>query len=468
MHPVEGSGPELSALKAGVVSHNGSTTSLNQIPAMWSRWEEEAPTLGEPPVPATDHVSVQMGRNLIVVAGFTNPNNEDGGLVDRESVVYSYNLDTCAWKKHVNKGKEVPAPRAGPSAGAFMGCMYVFGGWCRGLAYTNELWKYDVRACAWTKLGPSSDDVEGVTWPSRRDKADVVAHEGSLYLFGGWGPRQGVNSANFTRSPQHQNNSPELGWNNEFWRFDIQSDRWSRVPTSDLTPQARAAHKLALIGDHMYVVGGRASAGRRSDVHRFDFANMRWSGPLGKGKRRAPMLSPNDPEDSARTGKRDWPVGRVWHSVSPIDSRSLLVFGGMGTKIVEDGKEQALPLDDAWIFDTNLETYRHVGNAPQPRLWHTAVVDETNGELVAYAGRVAVPQENFKDMRNDILKFRYAVPTLRSLCVSRLAKELVRAEAECAVPSHKPRRYIEVSEMDIPVEIFRDVQQKRLQNAVGS
>ena len=109
-------------------------------------------------------------------------------------------------------------------------------------------------------------------------------------------------------------------------RFDLESLRWSSVPTRGPRPLPRAAMSSAIIGDHVYIFGGRHEATRRADMHCLDMRTLEWTGES--------VPPPGSPR----------PSGRSWSSLSPVDGERLLfLYGGYD--------QNATPLSDGFLYD---------------------------------------------------------------------------------------------------------------------
>jgi N-acetylneuraminic acid mutarotase len=61
-----------------------------------------------------------------------------------------------------------------------------------------------------------------------------------------------------------------LQWFNDTWFFDARTNSWVEVECTGHTPSPREGHAAALIGDVMYIFGGRGSDGKMlSDLYAF-------------------------------------------------------------------------------------------------------------------------------------------------------------------------------------------------------
>jgi len=176
---------------------------------------------------------------------------------------------------------------------------------------------------AYVKVPPDS-------MPSRRDKLCGWTYENRLYFFGGFGPRIDSDTSYLKEDgnwvADHSVASQVLrGWNNQVICFDLDTKRWSSVPTTGPRPLPRAAMCCALLGDRVYIFGGRHEGTRRADMVCLDMKTFKWTGELVP------------PPDSER------PSGRSWSAMSVVDRHRLFLFGGYD--------QNSTPLHDSFFFD---------------------------------------------------------------------------------------------------------------------
>lgn len=74
----------------------------------------------------------------------------------------------------------------------------------------------------------------------------MVAHKGSLYLFGG----------EFTSPKQDR-----FHHYRDFWRFDLSTNEWDKLPVKG-GPQGRSGHRMAVHKSKIILFGGFTDTGR--------------------------------------------------------------------------------------------------------------------------------------------------------------------------------------------------------------
>jgi hypothetical protein len=169
------------------------------------------------------------------------------------------NVDGCG--PILNRGDErdwrrepdTPVLRDGPSSAAIGDRIYLVGGirgWSEDYAIAHSLdtvEAFDVRTRRWERLPPL---------PRRLNHVNVAAVGGDLYALGG-------TSESFERDVA----------TGESWRYRVAERRWEPLPPM---PTPRGAAGTAVVGDRIFVVGGRARRAVLPVVESFDTRTGRW------------------------------------------------------------------------------------------------------------------------------------------------------------------------------------------------
>ncbi|XP_008935624.1 PREDICTED: kelch domain-containing protein 2, partial [Merops nubicus] len=125
------------------------------------------------------------------------------------------------------------------------------------------------------------------------------------------------------------------------------------------------------------------------------------------------------------------PVGRSWHSLTPISSDHLFLFGGFTT--------DKQPLSDAWIYCISKNEWIQFEHnySEKPRLWHTACASE-EGEVIVFGGCANNLLAHSKAAHsNEILVFSLQPRSLVRLCLEAVIcfKEMLASSWNC-LPKH--------------------------------
>ncbi|XP_062568309.1 kelch domain-containing protein 2-like [Saccostrea cucullata] len=305
--------------------------------------------------------------------------------------LWIYDTEFQVWFS--NKSKDVhPIAASGCSACAQEDSMYVFGGHASH-GYLNTLYKLDLNTLQWEGIFPIATSPT----PSPRDKAVSWFYEKKFYTFGGYGIIDYTRDNMYleeSRSFFQDETSEHRGWNNQLCIFDFNTKEWSLAECKGQKPSARAASSAVRFGSKVFIFGGRHRNLRLNDLHCLDLDTATWSGSL-----------------SVRSEE---PEGRSWHSANALSSTHMFVYGGFNTNCI--------PLSDAWILDIISLQWTHLSQFPttQPRLWHTACVTQDK-EVIVFGGCgnniLEDGEESQVDHRNDILYFQLYPHTLKRICL---------------------------------------------------
>ncbi|KAL5068818.1 hypothetical protein RYX36_019705 [Vicia faba] len=279
--------------------------------------------LGFSPSQRWGHSACFSGRFMYVFGGCC------GGL--HFSDVLCLDLDKMEWNKVVTTG-EKPGPRDSHSAVLVGQKMIVFGG-TNGFKKVNETHILDLYTKEWIR-----PKCEG-TPPSPREShtATLVGGE-RLVIFGG----SGEGDANYL---------------NDLHILDLKTMRWSEfAEVSGDLPVPRDSHCSVAVGNKLIVYGGDSGDMYHGDVSLLDMETMTWIRMKNQGSS---------------------PGVRAGHAAVNIRTK-VYIIGGVGDKRY---------CNDIWVFDihTCLWTQLDInGQQPQGRFSHTAVV--ADNDIAIYGG----------------------------------------------------------------------------------
>ncbi|XP_004495646.1 uncharacterized protein [Cicer arietinum] len=274
-----------------------------------------------------------------------------------------------------------PSQRWGHSA-CFSGrLMYVFGGCCGGLHFSDVLC-LDLDNMEWSKVATTGEK------PGPRDSHSAVLVGHKMIVFGGTNGFKKVNDIHI---------------------LDLFTKEWVSPKCEGTPPSPRESHTATLVGGERLVVfggSGEGDANYLNDLHILDFRTMRWSNPEVKGD----LPVPRDSHCTLSVGNKlivyGGDSGDQYHGdVNLLDMETMIwtrlknqgsspgVRAGhaavnIGTKVyIIGGVGDKRYCNDIWVFDicTCLWTQLDIhGQQPQGRFSHTAVVADT--DIVIYGG----------------------------------------------------------------------------------
>lgn len=261
------------------------------------------------------------------------------------------------------EGPPLAEPRDEPRAVAIGDSIYLVGG-TTGieevaadryvLDASDELTRFDPRSGRYVKLAPL---------PRPLNHVGLTAYRGDIYVAGGYGR---LVDAKTSRA---------------FFRYDPETDRWSRLPDM---PVPRAAGAVGILGQRLIWAGGAKNSIARSEVFAYDFSTRRWSQLPSMHTRREHVgeavldgklyvLGGRAPKSLAvDTAERFDPATNRWEPLAPmpvpagglaavsLDGAVVAVSGGDdGAETVTGAVQEFNPARDEWRLLPALRTARH-------------------------------------------------------------------------------------------------------------
>ncbi|KAK4555360.1 Negative regulator of mitotic exit [Recurvomyces mirabilis] len=264
-------------------------------------------TTSEGPGPRVGHASLLVGNAFIVFGGDTKM--DDGDQLD--DTLYLLNTSTKQWSRALPAGPRPPG-RYGHTLNILGSKIYIFGGQVEGYFF-NDLVAFDLNALQqatnrWEILiqntidgGPPHGQI-----PPARTNHSMISWNDKLYLFGG---TDGVN------------------WYNDVWSYSPHTNSWTQLDCIGYIPSPREGHAAALVGDVMYIFGGRTEEGNDlGDLAAFRITSRRWYTFQNMG-----------PSPSPRSG----------HSMTTV-GKSIVILAGEPSSAPRDPVELGM----AYYLDT--------------------------------------------------------------------------------------------------------------------
>ncbi|KAM0954505.1 putative kelch-type beta propeller [Dioscorea sansibarensis] len=251
-----------------------------------------------------------------------------GGL--HFSDVLTLNLDTMVWKSLVTMGPK-PGNRDSHSTALVGHRMVVLGG-TNGSKKVNDLHILDLRTKEWSK-----PNFKGTPPSPRESHTTTVFGEDKLVIFGG----SGEGEANYL---------------NDVHILDLKSMTWSSPQVKGELPAPRDSHTAVAIGNKLVIYGGDCGDRYHGEVDVLDMENMTWSRLVIQGSS---------------------PGVRAGHAAVTFGTK-VYVIGGVGDKQY---------YSDVWVLDVTNCSWTQLdirGQQPQGRFSHTAVI--TGTDIAIYGG----------------------------------------------------------------------------------
>ncbi|KDR71309.1 hypothetical protein GALMADRAFT_281901 [Galerina marginata CBS 339.88] len=240
-------------------------------------------TTGEIPSPRLGHACVLVGNTFIVWGGDINTGTSSEPSDRQDNRLYFLNLISQDWFQ-LEVTRLAPVGRYGHTMIMVGTKFFVFGGQLNEMFF-NDLWAFDLNPLrtrsTWDLWEPASTER-----PAPRTCHVCVTHRDQIIIFGG------------TDGNYHYNDT---------WSFNLQTKRWTEFTCMGFIPSAREGHAAAILGNVIYVFGGRGIDGQDlDDLAALNILNRRWY-----------MFQNMGPSPSGRSG----------HAMASIGTK-IFVLGG--------------------------------------------------------------------------------------------------------------------------------------------
>lgn len=274
-----------------------------------------------------------------------------------------------------------PSERWGHSTCFSQGLLYVFGGCCGGMHFSDVL-TLNLDTMAWSTM------LTMGSGPGPRDSHSATLWGNRIIVFGGTNGSMKVNDVHI---------------------LDLGSNEWVQPVCHGSPPSPRESHTATLVGGDRLVVFGGSGEGvgnYLNDLHILDLNTMRWTSPEVKGD----VPPPRDSHISIAVGSKLFIYGgdcgdRYLGDVDVFDINTFMwsrleVEGSspgrraghaavrIGTKVyVTGGVGDKKYYNDAWVLDTSTCSWTMLnicGQQPQGRFSHTAIVMDS--DIAIYGG----------------------------------------------------------------------------------
>lgn len=177
---------------------------------------------------------------------------------------------------------------------------------------------------------------------------------------------------------------------NDVQILNLETLKWRTKRCKGGLPRGRYGHTATLIGNKLYVFGGRGDKGIYfKDTYYLDLKSWEWS----KIKTATPP-----------------PTGRMGHSATLVGNK-IAVFGGW------DGTQT---LADFWVFATENNSWlrpRISGPTPAPRQGHTATL-LSDGGLIVFGGYIIRDSKSLPEYSRNSVELNLAKMEWTRLAIS--------------------------------------------------
>lgn len=207
---------------------------------------------------------------------------------------HEFSFTSGSWAQVRALSGLAPSPRHSHAGVAHDDSMYVFGGYDG--SYRCDFHEFNFVTCSWRPVA-----AEGRV-PRARYRATCVAKDACMYLFGGHDGTRHLNDVHV---------------------FDFATRCWSNFATDGPSPIPRDSHVAVCHGQSMYVFGG-STGSAMNDFHELRLDTRKWS-PVAytyiSPQQQAQQSQPQQPAPAFVPGHR-------FCHVAVVHKDSMFVFGG--------------------------------------------------------------------------------------------------------------------------------------------
>eukprot|EP01122_Echinamoeba_exundans_P006011 TRINITY_DN1622_c0_g2_i1.p1 TRINITY_DN1622_c0_g2~~TRINITY_DN1622_c0_g2_i1.p1 ORF type:complete len:897 (+),score=163.59 TRINITY_DN1622_c0_g2_i1:170-2860(+) len=207
----------------------------------WESWE----CTGTAPCPRNFHSSCIVKDRLFVFGGKSNGYHSDLHYLD---------LSSRVWKVAKVKTKS-PLARYGHCLFEYGGDLYVMGGYDQHGFCCDRLFQFSIGSGIWKTVDYQTPT--GAKLNSGRYHHTCTVYQNKLLVFGGKGP------------------DSVLG---DLLEFSFEARTWRVLSAGDPQgPAPRWGHSSVLVGNTLYIYGGRDNVLQFSDMYSFDLKSKKWN-----------------------------------------------------------------------------------------------------------------------------------------------------------------------------------------------
>ncbi|GFU60575.1 kelch domain-containing protein 3 [Nephila pilipes] len=283
-----------------------------------------------------NHAAVAIGDNIYTLGGYCKGGNIytfsgfcRGGKLAQLIDVFCFNTIVLKWYKiEYQKTSESPKACYGHSVVAYNNLIYLWGGQNVNGACSPTLYCFNTKTLSW------SNPVTSGHPPKPTDGHSGCVIGDYMYIFGGF-------------------EEESKSYSNKVFRISLITFKWESVVTSGFPPSKRDFHSVSVIGNCMYIFGGRGEDDTDNDTYPseimyLDTNSMKWSTPFCDGHE---------------------PCGRRSHSAVVYKSEIYIIggFDGVNIRHLNDVFKYN-PVNSVW---TEMKVR---GEPPCPRRRHCSVV----------------------------------------------------------------------------------------------
>ena len=223
--------------------------------------------MGDIPEPLAEHKGVLFKSNFYVFGGVNQSEEVSNTL-------YIYSIEDQHWTKNEYDENNVP-PRAGHSMSLVGEKIVVFGGFAKGI-FNNSVYIYNINTSSWYNSEKGEDDnellEEGQDIAEKKSGADDNIRK----------PEPRINHSQVTINTSiliYGGVDKDGKYFDDMWTFNIMDNFWLKIEINGEIPKARQGHSALLIdNDQLLIFGGKiGNIFEINEFWRYDINTRRFS-----------------------------------------------------------------------------------------------------------------------------------------------------------------------------------------------
>jgi len=200
----------------------------------------------------------------------------DNDMIE-SNTIYQYNLQQSSFVKFSVNGYHSPAGRSNSALAFKADCLYVFGGLNQTTGWLGDAWKGVLKGdtVSWEAIDTSDQFTP-------RDKMAFCQSESAVYLIGGFGPIDAVESeeeedSDELKAEKETQQAMSLGWFDEVIEFNFNSGYFNEITwKSNEGIAGKAAANAYYSNGEVYIFGGRSPTGRSDQLVKLSLKSSEW------------------------------------------------------------------------------------------------------------------------------------------------------------------------------------------------
>ena len=302
---------------------------------------------GDIPEPLAEHKGVLFESSFYIFGGVNQSEEVSNTL-------YIYSIEDQQWTKKEFEENVVP-PRAGHSMSLVGEKIVVFGGFAKGI-FSNSVFIYNIRDNTWDNSEKTENDneileegqekveqisnVENLPAPEPRINHSQVSYNTSIIIYGGV--------------------DKDGKYFDDMWSYDLNTRFWKKIEINGEIPKARQGHSALLVDNNqMLIFGGKiANIFEINEFWRFDLDTNRFTLIQGTLLQREGFSQHFKPKIIIETSTNHNPY-QTFYKLKKVQMRTENDDSYNNTNAFNKNKEKKNPYEDIIMGDNKARNIKN-------------------------------------------------------------------------------------------------------------